>query len=187
MENKIAIILGSSASGKDTTARILEKDHGFNFIVSTTTRPIRPGESERDPYNFITNDEFKKLIDNNELIEYREYHTLVDNKPDVWYYGAEKCEVDNNNKYVVVLDTVGLIEFKHQFPERVISFYLECDEEIRKQRCLSRGDFNEPEWDRRVKDDKLRFSKEIIDKEVNFVIESIDKEKTVIEILKHLY
>ena len=186
MKNKIVIILGASSVGKDCTARILEKEHGFNFIVSTTTRPIRPGESERDPYNFITNDEFKKLIDNNELIEYREYHTLVDNKPDIWYYGVEKCEVEDNEKYVVVLDTVGLIEFKDQFPDRVISFYLECDEEIRKQRCLNRGDFNEPEWNRRAEDDKIRFVKEIIDNEVDFVIESIDKQKTVEEILKHL-
>lgn len=186
MENKILIIIGMSSVGKDVTARKLEKEHGFNFIVSTTTRPMRPGESEKDPYYFITNEEFEDLIVKDELIEYREYHTLVDNKPDIWYYGVEKIEVEDDKKYVVVLDTVGLAEFKEVFPDRVVSFYLEASDEIRKQRCLKRGDFNESEWNRRLEDDKIRFSKEVIENEIDYVVESLDKQKTVNDILEIL-
>lgn len=168
--NKIIVLTGASASGKDTIARLLEKEHGYNFIVSTTTRPIRPGESNRNPYNFITNDEFNKLINNNELIEYREYNTLVDNKPEIWYYGVENKEVEPNKNYVVVLDTVGLREFKSHFKEKIISFFINVNDDIRKQRCLNRGDFNEFEWNRRVEDDKTRFSKEIVETEMDYVV-----------------
>ena len=72
----IITILGKSSSGKDTAARILEKDYGYNFVVSTTTRPIRDGESERNPYNFVSDSTFKDLIKDDELIEYREYNTI---------------------------------------------------------------------------------------------------------------
>jgi len=75
----IITILGKSSSGKDTAARILEKDYGYNFVVSTTTRPIRDGESERNPYNFVSDSTFKDLIKDDELIEYREYNTTVSN------------------------------------------------------------------------------------------------------------
>lgn len=186
MGNKILVILGASSVGKDCTARILEQEHGYNFVVSTTTRPMRPGETQRDPYNFITREEFESLITNDKLIEYREYHTLVNNEPDIWYYGVEFDEVDPEKSYVCVLDTVGLKGFKEHFGDKVISFYLEADDEIRKQRCLNRGDFDEFEWNRRLEDDKIRFSKEVIEKEIDYVVESLDKQKTVKDILEIL-
>lgn len=172
MNNKIIILIGKSASGKDTLARLIEENLGFNFIVSTTTRPMRPGESNRNPYNFVNNEHFENLIKQNELIEYREYNTLVDNIPEKWYYGVENHEVDNSKKYVVVLDTVGLREFKEHFSDRVISIFLDVDDHTRKLRCVQRGDFNETEWHRRLEDDKIRFSPEIIENEIQYVINS---------------
>jgi guanylate kinase len=179
-KQKIIVLASGSCGGKDTLARLLEKEHGYNFIVSTTTRPMRPGESEKNPYNFITNKEFKKLIKNNKLIEYREYHTLLNNKPDIWYYGVENDEVDPEKSYVAVLDTVGLREFKSKFPDKVISIYLNATDEKRKQRCIDRGDFDETEWNRRLADDKIRFSDEVIKKEMQYVVNA---DKPSIEVL----
>ena len=179
-EKKIIILTGKSSSGKDTIARMLEKDYGYNFVVSTTTRPIRTGESERNPYNFITNDEFMKLIKNDELIEYREYHTILNGMPEIWYYGVEKKEVDPEKKYVVVLDIVGLREFKKVYHNEVISFFINVSDEIRKERCISRGDFNEPEWNRRVKDDAKVFSNNIIIYDIDYVINGEQKSKEVL-------
>jgi guanylate kinase len=171
-KNNIVALIGFSASGKDTVARILEKEYGYNFVVNTTTRPIRPGESERNPYNFTTNDKFEKLISDNKLIEYREYNTLVNNIPAKWYYGVESKEVDPNKKYVVVLDIGGLRGFSEHFGDSVISFFLEASDEVRKERCLLRGDFDETEWNRRLEDDKKRFTDDIINNEVHFVVDS---------------
>jgi guanylate kinase len=171
-KNEIVILVGMSSAGKDTIARLLEEKNGYNFIISTTTRPMRDGESDKNPYNFVNNETFEKLIKNDELIEYREYHTLVNNVPDIWYYGVEKNEVDPNKRYVVVLDTVGLREFKMEYKEKIISIFLQVDDETRKNRCLTRGDFNEPEWERRLADDKIRFSDEIIKNEIDYVVDA---------------
>jgi len=179
----IIILTGCSASGKDTISRILEKEYGYNFVVSTTTRPIRDGESERNPYNFVNNSTFEDLIKNDELIEYREYHTLVNNIPDVWYYGVENKEVDPSKNTVVVLDTVGLTGFSEKFGDKVTSFYLDVDLETRKRRCVERGDYNEFEFNRRAEDDEIRFSKEVIQSKIDYVITSTDRNEIVNEIL----
>jgi len=179
-------ILGKSCAGKDVTARILEKEHGFDFVVSTTSRPIRDGESERNPYNFVSNSTFEELIKNDGLIEYREYNTLVNNIPAVWYYGVENKEVDSNKDTVVVLDTVGLEGFTERFGDKVKSFYLDIDLETRKQRCVIRGDYNENEFNRRAEDDEIRFSKEVIQNKVDYVITSTDRYKIVEEILNKI-
>ncbi len=181
MKKNIIIILGASAAGKDTVARLLEKNCGYKFIVSTTTRPPRSGESNGNPYYFIDNEMFKNLIDTNSLIEYREYHTTVKGVEEVWYYGVEKSEVDiENNNYIAVLDTVGLLEFKEHFPESVISFFLKAGHDIRKGRCIARGDFDECEWNRRQEDDATRFSDDIIKDEVDYIINAEDTPENVL-------
>lgn len=185
MENEIIVICAPSCAGKDTLARYLEKNNEYNFVISTTTRPMRPGEFQKNPYNFTNNENFENLINNDDLIEYRTYNTLVNNIPDTWYYGVEKSEIEDNKKYVCVLDTVGLIEFKKHFGDRVISFYLNVDDNVRKERCLLRGDFDEFEWNRRLADDKIRFSDEIINTIIDFVIEADNKMDWIIDEIKY--
>ena len=150
--NKIIVILGKCCAGKDTLARFMAENMGFKFVVSTTSRPMRKGESEGNPYHFIPDEEFKRKIANGDFIEYREYKTNGGN----WHYGVEKSVVIDNVCYVAVLDIVGLREFKKQFGDRVFSIYLLVDYDERLRRCVSRGDFNEEEWKRRaISDDEM--------------------------------
>jgi len=180
----ILVLVGFSASGKDSVANRIANLYGYNFIVSTTTRPMRVGESQRNPYNFINNEEFQKLIDNDELVEYRSYDTLVNNIPATWFYGVENKEVDSTKNYVVVLDIVGLRGFRERFGNDVISFFLDTDDETRKERCINRGDFDLIEWNRRLLDDRARFTKEIIRNEMDYVILSYDIQETTDKIMK---
>jgi len=182
-KNKIIVIVGFSNTGKDSVSMKIAKEHGYNFIISTTTRPIREYESQKNPYNFVGDEEFQKLIKNDMLIEYRAYNALLNNIPSTWYYGVENKEVDPSKDYIVVLDIVGLRGFKEKFKDNIISFFLEADEDTRKQRCINRGDFNEFEWNRRLEDDKTRFTKEIIYNELDFVVDSYNIEETAKEIM----
>ena len=183
MLKDIIVLCGFSASGKDTLARELEKS-GYEFIVSTTTRPMRGYESQKDPYHFINNFEFEHMIVRDELIEFREYNTLVNNEPARRYYGVEKKSVNESLPNVVVLDIVGLRDFKKYFGDRVLSFFIYCDEETRKERCIARGDFNETEFNRRLEDDRKVFPREVIEHEMDFVIESTNIEDNLKETLK---
>ena len=170
----IVVLLGKSCSGKDTLARQLEKE-GFNFVVSTTSRPMRDGESQGSPYRFVMDSEFKWLIENSFLIEYREYNTLVDGNPDTWYYGVEKSAIEPDKDYVVVLDMVGLRGFKEAKFDNIVSVYIKTDDGLRRSRCIKRGDFNLQEWNRRLEDDSIVFSNSEVNANIDFVIDSNDE------------
>jgi len=182
-EEKIIILMGSCSVGKDTTARLLEQE-GFNFVVSTTTRPMREGETVRDPYIFTTNEEFEKLIDNGGLIEYREYLTTNN---ELWYYGVQNEEIEKDKSYVAVLDPVGLDGFKQHFKDVVVSFYMDANESVRMERCKHRGDYDETEWVNRLKNDTDMFSKVFIENEIDYVINAEGTPKEIFnKIIKKL-
>jgi len=181
--NSIVVICGFSASGKDSITKYISDNLNYKMIISHTSRPIRPNESEGNPYYFIDREQFEEMIADNEFIEYRTYNTLVNNIPDIWYYGVHRNSVDlSKHSYVVVLDIWGLTEFKKYYKNNIISFFINVDEPTRKQRCINRKDFDEVEWNRRYEDDKEKFTGEVISKEVDYIVDNYDFDKCIREI-----
>ena len=103
---------------------------------------MRKGESEGNPYHFITRDEFEKLIKDDSLIEYREYDTTVAGKQEKWYYGGRNSDISDDRPYVIVLDLAGLREFKKKFRGRILAFYLNAEDDERLHRCKKLGDYD---------------------------------------------
>lgn len=169
MENlkEIIVLCGKAGAGKDTIATGL-KNKGYNFIVSHTTRPMREGESQGNPYYFVSDEEFKQMFNNEEFLEARCYKTKLNNKEAEWFYGVHKTAIDDDKKYVVVLDIEGLKDFKKMFTDRVISFFISVSDSIRTERAKKRGSFDLTEWNRRLKADNRDFSKEKILENVMF-------------------
>lgn len=67
----LIVISGPSGVGKDATLQVLqESDHPFYFVVTATTRPIRPGEVDGKDYHFVSVGEFAEMIENDDLLEY---------------------------------------------------------------------------------------------------------------------
>ncbi len=68
----LLILSGPSGVGKDTVARKLieRRPNSFYFVVTATTRPPRPDEVHGIDYMFVSNDEFARMIETNELLEY---------------------------------------------------------------------------------------------------------------------
>lgn len=185
--NKIIVLCGFSAAGKDRICKYISDHYNFEMVISHTSRPIRPNESEGNPYYFISRKQFENMIANNEFIECRTYNTLVNNIPDTWYYGVHKDSIDLlKHSYVVVLDILGLIGFKEYFKDNIFSFFIDTDEPTRKQRCINRADFDETEWNRRYEDDKKNFNPEVINREVNSVIKNNDFDICIKEILEKI-
>jgi len=181
-DNSIIVLAGASASGKDTISQILKDREDYNFVVSHTTRPVRDGESQENPYWFITKSEFDGL----EFIETRVYHTLVDDIPEDWYYGVAKSAIKDDEKYVVVLDVEGTNEFVEYFGDRVIPVFLYVDEDTRRQRSVSRGSHNEQVWVRRLAVDRIVFEGSIVDNIYLKRINSYESEKTYLELINWL-
>ena len=155
----ILILCGKSASGKDTTLKKLVEKYNYIPIISTTTRPIREGEKNGVDYNFISKEEFNWKIAKDMFLEYRSYNTLFNDIPDTWYYGTEKQELDPKKIYISVLDFDGAREVqKYYGRDNTIIIYISCPDLIRENRAKQRGSFDQTEWDRRLKDDEIKFS-----------------------------
>lgn len=169
MDNKILVISGFSSAGKDTIAKlIIEQNSDYNFVISHSTRPMRPGESQGDPYYFISDNEMCTMAFNKELIEGRCYNTINGN----WFYATHKDEIKQDKQYVVVMDVLGYREFKKHFGNRVVGIFIHVDDNTRLERAKSRKDFNIEEWNRRLNDDNTQFSFDTIIKEYNYIIDN---------------
>ena len=132
--NKIIVITGPSGSGKTTISNlILSFNKSIEKTKSVSTREKR---EELDDYNFISSDEFKDKIINDELLEFEEVYGN--------YYGTLKSEINriiNNNKTpLLVLNVKGAITLKKLFKDDCISIFLNAsNKDVFKDRLLKRN------------------------------------------------
>lgn len=181
VNNEIIVLVGFSGAGKDTFAEMLG-NHNYKFVTSHTTRPMRDNESEGNPYKFTNKSTMIDKIIKSEFIEYRMYDTFFNNKKDVWYYGTHKDEISDDEKYVCVLDIIGLNEFKKYFGNRVKGIFIDVPDSVREERAKNRGSFDKQEWERRLQDDRDNFSISKIVKSTDYIVENLDKSEAIKEI-----
>jgi len=118
----IMVILSSpSGAGKTTLVNLLAKEINFEISISHTTRQPRPKEVLNKDYYFVNNDEFKRLIKNQEFLEYAK---VFNN-----YYGTTRTPViDKLNKGKNVLfdiDWQGADQIKNKkLDYKLITFFI---------------------------------------------------------------
>jgi guanylate kinase len=152
----IITISGCSGSGKDAIVQEIVK-RGYEFIVSHSTRPMREGESEGNPYHFVTEDVMLDLHSNNKLLEIRRYDT----GSGAWYYGTPRDKVNAYDKYVVIVDLEGVESLRGYFGSRIKSFHIDVAATIRLKRAKDRDvHFDMLEWGRRLVADHSVFTED---------------------------
>jgi guanylate kinase len=136
MKGHLIVISSPSGGGKDSVIRGLEKilPDSVRFLT-TTTRPMRPGEEDGIDYHFVAKDEFERMIRDNELIEFNIYS---DN-----YYGTEKTRLAGLlEKHTIVFSNIeinGKKNFDKTDWENLSIFLLPENMEVLKQRIIARG------------------------------------------------
>ena len=151
------ILIGKSASGKDTILNGLVKN-GFTPLISHTTRQAREGETEGKEYYFVSDGDFEKLLKQDRFVETREYHTLLHNVPQTWHYGLSKQELEPNKNYTVIVDVMGAKQLLAYYGEENCKVcYIYLDDKTRTERAKARGSFCDHEWSRRMVADNKDF------------------------------
>ena len=118
----LIIISGTTCAGKGTVIKRLLTNHN-DLLLSTsyTTREKRDYEIDGVDYYFVSKEEFKRKIDNNEFLEY----AIVQNDN---YYGTPKKEVEellSKGKDVILeIDVEGAKQIKKLFPETILIFIM---------------------------------------------------------------
>jgi len=110
---KLFIISGPSGVGQDSVIEGLKINLPLERVITTTTREMRPGESEKNPYYFVSKEEFLKRVENNDFFEYaQEYNGN--------YYGVTRQElqrVEANEKIGIwKMEYKGVITAKKLMP-----------------------------------------------------------------------
>lgn len=121
----LIVISGPSGAGKDTVVqRLRERGCPFHFVVTATNRLLRPGEVHGEDYYFYTTQEFERLIEQGELIEY----AIVYGQ----YKGVPKAHIRaalaSGQDVVMRVDVQGAATIKKLVPGAVLVF-LTCESE----------------------------------------------------------
>lgn len=141
---KRIILVGKGASGKDHARKKLE-NRGFKYSVSYTTRPPRAEETNEKDYFFISESDFKTMIDKSLMYEFVNFNE--------WYYGTTNEQFYSDDVFIMTPHGISLIK-----PEdRKTSFimFFDIDEDIRKERLMLRNDADRV--DRRLEADRKDF------------------------------
>lgn len=177
----LVVFTGCAGVGKGTVMKtMLQKEESFRLSVSATTRNPRPGEVHGREYFFVTKEEFRNMIDNNEFLEYATY---VDN-----YYGTPKKAVEEmlNKGYNVFLEieVQGGVQVKELCPDCVSLFLVPPSMEELENRLRGRG----TETEEVIKKRMARAKEEMaLTDTYDFVVENDVVEETadkIIELIK---
>lgn len=133
----IIVLVGKTASGKTTVANELCKNHYYKRIITYTTRPMRENEVQDVDYHFISDEQFNRMVENNEFTEYKRYNTAHG----VWSYGSviTSEQEQSDDCYVIILTPQGLRDLSKKM-SRYIAFYLNVSFESQLERLKKRGD-----------------------------------------------
>lgn len=144
-EGSIIVISGPAGSGKGTVVKglLADREH-FVTSVSVTTRAIRGDDIPDVTYHFISEDEFKRKIEDGEFAEYARYVG--------GYYGTLVSEINRytgSGKHVILeIDTQGALQIKEKYPDALLIWICPPDYRTLASRLERRGT-NSPEDIRR--------------------------------------
>ncbi len=149
MSGKVIVVSAPSGAGKTSIVRhILDYLPELSFSTSATTRAMRDGEVNGKDYHFMSVDDFKKEISNDNFLEWEE---VYDNQ----FYGTLKSEIEriwNEGKTVIFdVDVKGGMNIKNYFGDNALSIFIEPPtiEEL-ERRLRNRGTENNESLKKRV-------------------------------------
>ena len=118
----VMVILSSpSGAGKTTLVNLLSKQKNFEISISHTTRKPRQNEKPNKDYFFVNNEEFNRLIKNQEFLEYAK---VFNN-----YYGTTRTPVieklNNGQNVLFDIDWQGADQIKNKnLDYKLITFFI---------------------------------------------------------------
>lgn len=149
--NKVLVISGPTGSGESTvTNELIKRYPNFVRLTTATSRPKRLNEKDKIDYYFFTEEEFKREVENGNIIEYQNNRNGV-------YYGSYKPDLEQklgSGKIVIINpDIVGTRFYKKHYHAPTIFIAPESIDDIRT-RLLTR----EPNMDPAQLESRLAYA-----------------------------
>jgi guanylate kinase len=175
-EPLVLIVSGPSGSGKSTLVQKILELPGTMLAVSSTTRPPRKTESNGKWYNFISEAEFRIMIERGEFLEYAQVFGKN------WYGTPRKAlneALEQKKDLVLEIDVQGALQVKQKMPGAVAVFVIPPSRQDLERRIRERGLDSEDEIRRRL--DRAR--QEMLSyKSYDFAVVNDDLERAGLEV-----
>lgn len=149
MKGKVIIVSAPSGAGKTSIVRhLLEQVPDLKFSISATTRPKRDYEIDGKDYYFLTPEQFKERLANDEFLEWQEVYADQ-------FYGSLKSEVEriwsNGQAVIFDVDVLGGLNIKKFYGDEALSVFIEPPtmEEL-ENRLKNRGTENDASLKKRL-------------------------------------
>lgn len=158
---KCVVISGPSGSGKTTLSNYLIgiSKLNLNFSISATTRECRKGEIDGKNYYFLSLNDFKTKVKNNEFLETEEVYPNV-------FYGTLKSEINRiwglEKNILFDVDVYGGLNIKKTYFESTISIFIDSPNKMTlNERLKSRGSESQSSLKVRLKKAEIESQKSI--------------------------
>ena len=172
------VIAAPSGAGKTTIVKeILRTNPELVFSVSATTRYRRENETDGKDYFFFSKEDFRKMIENNELVE---YETLFNGD----YYGTLRSFVNENleksRSVIFDIDVNGALNIKKIYGEKAkLIFIMPPDIETLKERLKKRATESPEQIAERIKRVDLEIGKK---NDFDYIVVNENLDKAVTEV-----
>ncbi len=180
---KILVISSVSGGGKNTVIKELLNTYpnDFYLAITATTRPKRLGEVPNRDYYFFSKEEFTKMIQENQFLEYAEVHGN--------YYGIPISELEKsktlNKKLILNIDYQGLRTIKGKLKEKITSIFLKPpSESVWIERLKKRNTDSEEAIQIRLQEGKKELE---ASKEYDYIVVNDDLSICIKELIEILH
>lgn len=135
-EGFLLVLSGPSGVGKGTVSQaLLEELDELIYSISITTRKARPNEVDGENYFFVSVDQYKEMVANDQLLEHAQVHGN--------YYGTPrdfvKDKIDQGKIVLLEIDVQGALQIKKNVDDAVFVFLLPPTMSELRSRILKRG------------------------------------------------
>lgn len=172
---QLIVFSAPSGAGKSTIAKeILRNFPQIIFSISATTRPKRESETNGVEYFFLSEDEFKQKIADDEFIEWEKFYD--------YYYGTLKSFINANieagKAILMELDVKGALTIKRLYPYAHLIYISPPSFNELENRLRQRNTENESDFMKRI--DRARMELSLKD-EFDYIVENKDLETAIKE------
>ena len=168
----VTVLAGPTAVGKGTVSAAIRARYPQIWLsVSATTRAPRPGEVDGVHYRFVGEEEFSRLIEDGQMLEWAVVHGR--NK-----YGTPRGPVEEKvaegRPVLLEIDLAGARQVRESLPEARFVFLAQPDWDTLVQRLVGRGTEDEEERERRLATARVELAAED-EFDVTIVNDSVDR------------
>lgn len=176
----LIVVIGKSASGKDTLTNKICKELNIQKVMQITTRPKRENETDGVDYKFVTQQQMLDYVKQDKHCGLTSYDVVGD----TWYYTYLKEDIEKHDVAICIANPKMAKKLKNLYPKQYVDIFVEADMLARVERSFNRDNITQvtaQEIIRRLRADEEDFANVKYWFKIDNTVDGYDEFKTCVE------